>query len=59
MTEEERAELGDKGLAHVDKNYSFEKYKSSWLELTENILEKYGAWETRKGYKAWDFKEIK
>ena len=42
MTEEERTELGEKGLAHVDKNYSFEKYQNSWLELTEDIIERFG-----------------
>jgi glycosyltransferase involved in cell wall biosynthesis len=59
MSEEERAELGDKGLAHVDKNYSFEKYQNSWLELTEDIIERFGSWENRKEYKSWDFKEIR
>ena len=43
MSEEERAELGEKGLAHVDKNYSFEKYQNSWLELTEDIIERFGS----------------
>ena len=59
MSEEERSELGDKGLAHVDKNYSFEKYQNSWLGLTEDIIERFGSWESRKEYKSWDFKEIR
>ena len=46
------------GRAHVKKNYSFEKYEERWIELMDNIVEKHGSWETRKGYKRWHLLEV-
>jgi len=58
MSEEERGELGKKGAEHVRKNYNFETFRSRWIELMGDIHERYGSWSTRKGYKAWEIKEI-
>ncbi len=58
MSPEEREELGAKGRAHVDKNYSFEKYGQKWVDTIDGIVEKHGSWESRKGYKSWSFKEV-
>jgi len=58
MSKEERAELGKKGAEHVRKNYNYEDFKNKWIELMDNIHEKYGSWDSRKGYKSWEMKEI-
>ena len=58
MSKEEREEMGRKGKEHVRKNYNFKDYQSKWIELMDGIHERYGSWETRKGYKAWEIKEI-
>lgn len=59
MSQEERATLGSRGQKHVEKNYSFEKFNSTWPSLLENIHKKFGSWESRKNYKAWHLMEIK
>ena len=58
MTPEERKELGQKGRQHVIKNYNFIDFEKKWVELMDNIHEKYGSWENRKEYKAWNFEEV-
>jgi len=58
MTPEERAELGRKGAEHVRKNYNFNDFQNRWIELMDSIHDRYGSWDTRKGYKAWEMKEI-
>tara|TARA_R100000951_G_scaffold106662_2_gene101406 strand:- start:3181 stop:4362 length:1182 start_codon:yes stop_codon:yes gene_type:complete len=58
MAPEEREELGQKGREHVIKNYNFIDFEKKWVELMDNIHEKYGSWENRKGYKAWNFEEV-
>jgi glycosyltransferase involved in cell wall biosynthesis len=59
MSPEERRFLGIKGHQHVVKNYNFEKFKKQWIELIDSVVENHGSWETRKGYKSWEFTEIK
>ena len=51
--------LGAKGREHVMKNYSFENYQKKWKEIIDEVLEKYGTWDTRKKYKRWTLQEIK
>jgi glycosyltransferase involved in cell wall biosynthesis len=58
MSKEEREELGRKGTEHVRKNYNFKDFNKKWIELMDSIHERYGSWGTRKGYKAWEMKEI-
>lgn len=58
MTPSDRAQIGLQGRRHVQNNYSFEKFNRQWTELIENVVEKYGSWDTRKHYKRWHFKEI-
>jgi glycosyltransferase involved in cell wall biosynthesis len=58
MSKEEREELGRKGAEHVRKNYNFEDFNKRWVELMDDIHERYGSWDTRKGYKSWEMKEI-
>ena len=58
MTPDERQELGKKGRNHVMKNYSFEKYCDKWVEIMTEVYEKHGSWDERKGYNAWELKEL-
>ena len=58
MTKEERAELGKKGREHVMKNYNFDKFSQKWVDLVDSIVENYGSWETRTGYKRWEMLEV-
>jgi glycosyltransferase involved in cell wall biosynthesis len=43
--------------AHVKANYSFEGYEKKWVKLMDEIVEKHGSWETRKGYNRWHLME--
>ena len=46
------------GMKHVQKNYNFENFEKKWVEIMLNIHEKHGSWETRKGYKSWELREV-
>lgn len=59
MSPSEREELGRKGRQHVLKNYNFEEFGEKWVNLMDRVVEKHGSWDTRKGYKTWECKEIK
>ena len=50
--------MSENGIKHVDKNYNFEDYEESWISIMDEVVEKYGSWETRKGYKQWHLMEI-
>ena len=58
MSAEERQELGQQGIEHVKKNYSFEVFNSAWVEFVDEVLEENGAWGTRKDYKSWEMFEL-
>jgi len=58
LTPGERKLMGMKGRQHVLQNYNFGKFKKQWISLIDSIVDRYGQWETRKGYKSWGFKEI-
>ena len=55
---EGRKELGQKGREHVLKNYNFENFNKTWVDIMTSIHEKYGSWDTRKEYKPWSVTEI-
>ncbi len=59
MTPQERAEMGKAGRAHVDKNYNFENFCSSWVKLIDDTHEKHGSWENRKNHQSWKLTEVK
>ena len=59
MSPEERQALGAAGREHVIKNYNFENFNKSWIELMDHVYEKYGSWSNRKHYKSWTFEEAK
>jgi glycosyltransferase involved in cell wall biosynthesis len=59
MSPEERDSLGDKGVQHVQNNYSFEKFEQKWVELMDSVHENYGSWENRTTRnKAWELMEV-
>lgn len=58
LSSNERRELGMKGRAHVEKNYSFDKYCQSWVDTMLELHEKHGSWDNRTGYKSWELREI-
>ena len=58
MPEEQRLLLGKKGREHVEKNYNFKDFQERWVELMQEVHEKYGSWFERKKYKSWTLKEV-
>ena len=58
MDKKSRRDMGTAGRKHVEKNYNFEKLQESWIELMDNVYQKCGSWNDRKGYKNWELKEI-
>lgn len=58
MGREARKELGRKGRSHVLKNYNFENFNKTWVDVMTDIHERCGSWETRKGYKPWQIVEL-
>ena len=58
QSEEERIQMTQAGIEHVNKNYSFDGYTASWVELLEDIHARHGSWETRKGYERWSLSEV-
>lgn len=58
MSRKERKELGSKGREFVLKNFNFDKFNSSWVDLMLKIYEECGSWETRKGYSSFEVKRF-
>jgi len=58
MSKEERKALGKKGAEHVNKKYNFDNFVTKWNVVLRDIHEKFGSWETRKGYKKWHLGEM-
>ncbi len=57
MSPDERAELGKKGKKHVEKNYGFDNFKKSWVDLMLKTHEEFGSWPNKK-YKSWELMEL-
>jgi len=58
MSEEERKERGQLGRQHVMKNYNFENFEKSWIDLLLQVHENHGSWNTRKNYNSWKIQEV-
>ena len=58
MPKKEREKIGARGREHVQKNYNFDKFNKSWIELIDKTIEEKGSWDTRVGYERWHLKEI-
>ena len=50
--------MSELGLKHVDDNYNFENLEKTWVRTIDEIVEKHGSWETRKGYRRWHLQEV-
>lgn len=57
-TEEEMQELSEAGLGHIERNYNFKDFRSSWVDLMSGIYQELGSWDTRKNYKPWRVMEV-
>ena len=57
MGDEKRRELGKAGREHIMKNYNFELFEKSWVDLLLQVYENHGSWNTRKKYKSWKIQE--
>ena len=55
---EARRALGVSGRDHVMKNYNFETFNKTWIDIMTEIYETNGSWEDRKNYKNYRFEEI-
>ena len=58
ITKGKYKKMSDAGLRHVDENYKFENYEQQWIKAMDEIIEKYGSWETRKLYDRWHLMEL-
>jgi len=58
MPLEERQALGKKGREHVMKNYNFKDFNEFWPNFLTEVHERFGSWETRKGYTKWEIEEL-
>ena len=58
MPKEEREKMGELGRDHVMKNYNFEDFNNSWVDLMLKINDQEGSWDTRKYKKRWSIKEV-
>jgi glycosyltransferase involved in cell wall biosynthesis len=50
--------MSTQGRKHVLNNYNFDDYEKNWVNVFDNIIEKHGSWESRKGYKSWHLLEV-
>ncbi len=51
-------QMSSQGRRHVSKNYSFETFEKSWIEVIDKVVEEHGSWDERKQYKRWHLKEV-
>ena len=47
-----------KGREHVMKNYNFDNFRKTWVDVMTEIHEECGSWENRKGYNSWESIEL-
>jgi glycosyltransferase involved in cell wall biosynthesis len=51
-------EMSTLGRKHVMKNYNFETFEKSWIQLMDRVVEEYGSWEDRDKYDRWHLMEV-
>ena len=54
---ETRQIMGRSGREHVIKNYNFETFNNTWVDILRELHETEGSWETRK-YKNYRLLEV-
>ena len=58
MPEGERLEMGRKGREHVLTNYSYSKYQSRWVEIMDEVHQKWGSWNNKDQNKLWEMEVV-
>jgi glycosyltransferase involved in cell wall biosynthesis len=58
LTEKAYKKMSIQGREYVKNNYNFEQYEKGWIKIMDEIVEKYGSWETRRGYERWHLLEV-
>jgi len=58
LSQEQRKNMGLLGRQHVLKNYNFDTFSKTWVDVMTKIYEEEGSWETRKHTKRWIIKEV-
>ena len=51
-------QMASQGRRHVQKNYNFENFENTWVELMDKIVIEHGSWETRTRYNKWHLMEV-
>ena len=54
----DRQALGKAGRQHVEKNYNFDNFVTTWDEILTQLHEEEGSWETRKRKQNWTLKKV-
>jgi len=49
--------VGLRGRQHLLDNMNHKEYQTKWVDLMDDIVERYGSWPNKK-YKSWSIKEI-
>ena len=50
--------MSSQGRRHVLKNYNFDNFEKSWINLIDGLIEEHGSWDERKGHKRWHLLEV-
>ena len=58
MPSKKYKQISAQGRRHVLNNYNFETFEKSWVGLMDRVIEEYGSWDTRTGYKRWHLLEV-
>ena len=58
LSAQERKKMGNLGREHVLKNYNFQNFNKTWVDIMTKLHEEEGSWETRKYNKSWTIKEV-
>ena len=58
LTNKQREKMGKLGRKHVMKNYNFETFNQTWVDVMTKLHEEEGSWNTRKFNKRWTLKEV-
>ena len=58
MTGDQLGEIGELGRQHFLKNYNFDAFEKSWVDLMTDVHEKHGSWDNRKLYNRWELIEV-
>ena len=57
LTDSKYKKMSEACIQHVGDNYSFDGYEKGWIKLMDDIVERHGSWETRRGYERWQLLE--